>query len=177
MDIYSDIELVELSVAGGAEAFEYLVKRHYLTVYKVSYKWCGVREDAEDIAQEVFVKLARKLKTFGRKSSFRTWLYRITVNTAKDFCRKAGTKRAYETAFAAERSQDNPGSQEDERLDAARLYKSLDKLPEKQKYQPDDGRRYDRKPPGCFAVRRPLFPGEFFRQKKDSRNLWSMRYD
>lgn len=133
MDIYSDIELVELSVAGGAEAFEYLVKRHYLTVYKVSYKWCGVREDAEDIAQEVFVKLARKLKTFGRKSSFRTWLYRITVNTAKDFCRKAGTKRAYETAFAAERSQDNPGSQEDERLDAARLYKSLDKLPEKQK--------------------------------------------
>ena len=133
METISDIKLVELSVAGEAEAFEYLVKRHYLTVYKVSYKWCGVREDAEDIAQEVFLKLARKLKTFGRKSSFRTWLYRITVNTAKDFCRKAGTKREYETAFVAERSQDNPGSHEDERLDAARLYQSLDKLPEKQK--------------------------------------------
>ena len=133
MDTCSDIELVELSLDGDAKAFEYLVKRHYLTVYKVSYKWCGVREDAEDITQEVFVKLARKLKTFGRKSSFRTWLYRITVNTAKDFCRKASTKRTYENAFAAERSQDNPGSHEDERLDAARLYKSLDKLPEKQK--------------------------------------------
>ena len=133
METISDIKLVELSVGGEAEAFEYLVKRHYLTVYKVSYKWCGVREDAEDIAQEVFVKLARKLKTFSRKSSFRTWLYRITVNTAKDFCRKAGTKREYENAFAAEQSQGNPGSHEDERLDAARLYKSLDKLPEKQK--------------------------------------------
>ena len=133
METYSDIELVELSVAGDAKAFECLVKRHYLTVYKVSYKWCGVREDAEDIAQEVFLKLARKLKTFGRKSSFRTWLYRITVNTAKDFCRKAGNKREYEAAFAAERSRDNPGSHEDERLDAARLYKLLDKLPEKQK--------------------------------------------
>ena len=82
MDIYSDIELVELSVDGGAEAFEYLVKRHYLTVYKVSYKWCGVREDAEDIAQEVFVKLARKLKTFGRKSSFRTWYSSYCLSTS-----------------------------------------------------------------------------------------------
>ena len=133
MDNYSDIELVELSVDGDAEAFEYLIKRHYLTVYRASYKWCGVREDAEDIAQDVFVKLARKLKTFGRKSSFRTWLYRITVNTAKDFCRKAGTKQAYETAFAAERSKNNPGSQENEHIDAARLYKALEKLPEKQK--------------------------------------------
>jgi len=133
MDIYSDIELVELSVDGDAEAFEYLVKRHYLTMYRASYKWCGVREDAEDIAQEVLIKLAQKLKTFGRKSSFKTWLYRITVNTAKDFSRKVATKRAYETAFAAERSTDNPGSQEDEHLDAARLYKVLDTLPEKQK--------------------------------------------
>ena len=133
METYSDIELVELSVAGDAKAFECLVKRHYLTVYKVSYKWCGIREDAEDIAQEVFVKLARKLKTFGQKSSFRTWLYRITVNTAKDLSRKVANKRAYETAFAVERSMDNPGLQEDERLDAARLYRLLDKLPEKQK--------------------------------------------
>jgi RNA polymerase sigma-70 factor (ECF subfamily) len=133
METYSDIELVELSVAGDAKAFECLVKRHYLTVYKVSYKWCGVKEDAEDITQEVLIKLAQKLKTFGRNSSFKTWLYRIIINTAKDYHRKHATKRAYETAFAAERSTDNPGSQEDEHIDAARLYKSLDKLPEKQK--------------------------------------------
>ena len=133
MDTYSDIELVELSVGGDAEAFEYLVKRHYMTVYKVSYKWCGVREDAEDIAQEVFVKLARKLKTFGRKSSFRTWLYRITVNTAKDFSRKVATKRVYEAEFASEQGLNNPSPLRDEHIEADRLYKALDKLPEKQK--------------------------------------------
>ena len=133
MDTYSDIELVELSVDGDAEAFEYLVKRHYMTVYKVSYKWCGVREDAEDIAQEVFIKLAQKLKTFRQKSSFKTWLYRITINTAKDFYRKRATKHAYETAFAFEQDADNPMPPQDEHLDAVRLYKVLGKLPEKQK--------------------------------------------
>jgi RNA polymerase sigma-70 factor, ECF subfamily len=133
MDTYSDIELVGLSVDGDAEAFEYLVKRHYMTVYKVSYKWCGVREDAEDIAQEVFVKLARRLKTFGRKSSFRTWLYRITVNTAKDFSRKAATKRVYEAAFVSEQVLNNPSPLKDEHIEADRLYKSIDILPEKQK--------------------------------------------
>ena len=133
MDSYNDIKLVELSIGGDARAFEHLVKRHYMTVYRASYKWCGVKEDAEDIAQEVFEKLARKLKTFSRKSSFKTWLYRITINAAKDFYRKHATKRAYETAFAVERNTDNPGLQQGEHLDTARLYKALNKLPEKQK--------------------------------------------
>jgi RNA polymerase sigma-70 factor (ECF subfamily) len=133
MDTYSDIELVELSVGGDAEAFEYLVKRHYMAIYKVSYKWCGVREDAEDIAQEVFVKLARKLKTFGQKSSFKTWLYRIAVNTAKDFSRKLATKRVHEATFVSEQALSNPSPLSDEHIDAGRLYKSLDTLPEKQK--------------------------------------------
>jgi RNA polymerase sigma-70 factor (ECF subfamily) len=57
MDNTNDIELVQLSLGGDALAFEHLVKRHYGTVYRLSYKWCGVKEDAEDIAQEVFVKL------------------------------------------------------------------------------------------------------------------------
>ena len=88
MDAYDDIELVELSINGDARAFEHLVERYYTTVYGVSYKWCGVKEDAEDITQDVFVKLAGKLKTFGGKSSFKTWLYRMTINAAKDYYRK-----------------------------------------------------------------------------------------
>ncbi len=133
MDIYNDIKLVQLSVKGDGRAFEHLVKRHYMTVYKVSYKWCGVKEDAEDITQEVFVKLARKLKTFGQKSSFKTWLYRITINTAKDFVRKCATNRVREATFAFEQGSNNPAPLKDEHLDAARLYKELGKLPEKQK--------------------------------------------
>jgi DNA-directed RNA polymerase specialized sigma24 family protein len=58
MDNYKDIELVQLSVGGDARAFERLVQRHYMSAYKVSYKRCGIKEDAEDIVQEVFVNVA-----------------------------------------------------------------------------------------------------------------------
>jgi len=133
MDNNNDIELVQLSLGGDALAFEHLVKKHYLTVYRLSYKWCGVKEDAEDIAQEVFVKLAQKLKGFGRRSSFKTWMYRITINTAKDFIRKCASKRGYETAFAMQQSVTNPGPPLDDHLDARQLYKALDNLPAKQK--------------------------------------------
>jgi len=133
MDNYNDIELVQLSVGGDARAFEHLVKRHYMSAYTFSYKWCGIKEDAEDIAQEVFVKLARKLKMFGQKSSFKTWLYRMTINTAKDFTRKYATRRVYETAFASEQGPNNPVPSQDENPDAAQLYKEIAKLPEKQK--------------------------------------------
>lgn len=133
MDIYDDIELVKLSVDGDTEAFAHLVKRHYMTVYRASYKWCGIREGAEDIAQEVFIKLAQKLKTFRQKSSFKTWLYRITINTAKDFHRKHAIQHTYETAFALEQGPGNSTPLLDEHLDAVRLYKALNKLPEKQK--------------------------------------------
>ncbi len=133
MDTYDDIGLIKLSVAGNREAFAHLVKRHYMTVYKASYRWCGIREDAEDIAQEVFIKLAQKLKTFRHQSSFKTWLYRITANTAKDFQRKHAVKRTYETTFAFELGSSNPTPPGDEHLDAVRLYKAIAKLPEKQK--------------------------------------------
>lgn len=133
MDTDSDIELVQRSVGGDARAFEHLVTRHYMTVYRISYKWCGVKQDAEDIAQEVFVNLARKLKTFRQKSSFQTWLYRIVINAAKDFTRKYATKRAYESAFALEHVSENPQPSQANHHAAALLYKELAKLPEKQR--------------------------------------------
>ena len=133
MDGYNDIELVEASIDGDARAFEHLVKRHYMTVYRISYKWCGVKEDAEDITQDVFVKLAGKLKTFRKRSSFKTWLYRVTVNAAKDYYRKHATKQAYETDFATEQNPDNPGEQQDEHVDRDRLHKALSTLSEKQR--------------------------------------------
>jgi RNA polymerase sigma-70 factor (ECF subfamily) len=130
MDIYDDIELVKLSVDGDTKAYAHLVKRHYMTVYRASYKWCGIREDAEDITHEVFIKLAQKLKTFRLQSSFKTWLYRITINTAKDFHRKHAIKHRYETAVAPERSLGNPTPLRNEHLNSIRLYKVLNKLPE-----------------------------------------------
>ena len=89
MDIYNDIKLVQLSVKGDGRAFEHLVKRHYMTVYKVSYKWCGVKEDAEDITQEVFITVYQKLSTFDpMRAMFSTWLFTIARNKSINYLRR-----------------------------------------------------------------------------------------
>jgi len=133
MDELNDIELVDHARNGDSDAFEQLVQRHYTTVYRTGYRWCGNREDAEDIAQDVFVKVARKLATFAGRSSFKTWLYRITLNTAKDFGRKRATRRVHETSSYEETTPDhaNPGG---EAVIAARqLVDAIDRLPPRQK--------------------------------------------
>jgi len=88
MDRKQDKELIDLAVSGETQAFEALANRYYMTVYKYAFRWTTVKEDAEDITQEVFIKLANNLHTFNMRASFSTWLYRITVNCAKDFTRK-----------------------------------------------------------------------------------------
>lgn len=133
MDDYSDIELVNLAVKGNEQAFEELIQRHYLSVYHFSFKWCRIKEDAEEIAQEVFIKLIRKLSSFKKKSSFKTWLFRITINTAKDYSRKSSTRRLFESAYRNEHTNENPGFLNEDNTETERLYDHIDKLPDKQK--------------------------------------------
>jgi len=133
MDTHTDFELVDLANGGNARALEHLFDKHYMTVYSLAFKWCGVKEDAEDIAQEVFVKLVRKLHTFGQKSSFKTWLYRIVINTARDFGRKRAGKKACESAVDPEACADNPGGRGENALETARLFAAIDRLPVRQK--------------------------------------------
>jgi len=133
MEHPSDIELVDRALNGDSTAFEHLVERHYTTVYRTAYRWCRVREDAEDIAQDVFVKVARKLKTFAGRSSFKTWLYRITINTAKDFGRKHANRRMHETFVDEASAPDhaNPGAEE--AVAARQLVEAIDRLSPRQK--------------------------------------------
>lgn len=125
----SDIELVDLAGGGDAGALETLFERHYPMVYRLAYRWSGVKEDAEDIAQETFVKLVRKLHTFRRKSSFKTWLYRIAANTARDFGRRHALRQSREEAYDDRRSGHNPGIRPADSLAAARLLETLKGLP------------------------------------------------
>jgi RNA polymerase sigma-70 factor (ECF subfamily) len=129
---HSDTQLVDLSLDGNERAFECLVERHYHSVYGLSYKWCRIKEDAEEITQEVFIKLTRKLYRFNRKSSFKTWLYRIVINTAKDFSRKNAIRRSREAEFANERTVKN-GNTPLEALQTREIYDAMDRLPAKQK--------------------------------------------
>lgn len=80
--------LLEKAIAGDAEAFSALLEEYYLMIYQFAYKWVGNQSDAEDVAQEVCVKLARVLRTFRQECKFSTWLYRIVMTTATDYLRR-----------------------------------------------------------------------------------------
>src|ERR1051325_512429 len=76
----TDEELVPLAQAGNRDALEALVTRHQSWIYNIVLRMVYLPQDAEDITQEILIKLLTKLSTFEQRSSFRTWLYRISVN-------------------------------------------------------------------------------------------------
>ncbi len=80
-----DEQLIKKAQAGDAQAFECLLDAHYDIVFRFAFKWCGNREDAEDVAQQACIKLARGLGQFRFESSFTSWLYRLVINCAKDW--------------------------------------------------------------------------------------------
>ena len=77
-----DVALVARARAGDRQAFAALVQRHQAAVYRVCYRVLGHRQDAEDAAQEAFLRAYRKLATFRGESAFGTWLLRLAVNVA-----------------------------------------------------------------------------------------------
>ena len=91
-----DEELVRRAQTGDPVAFRELLGRHYALIYKIAFAWSGRREDAQDIAQEVCLVLAMRLAGYRGESSFKTWLYRVTLNTAKDWIKGAGRHGARE---------------------------------------------------------------------------------
>ena len=84
----SDIELIEQTLAGDQSAYTDLVKRHQRFVFTLALRFAKTREDAEEIAQDCFIKAYRSLSSFKRQSKFTTWLYSIVYTTAMTFLRK-----------------------------------------------------------------------------------------
>ena len=82
-----DGALIRAAQAGDAAAFEELLERHYDTIYRFAFKWCGSRADAQDITQQACMKLARSLGQFRFESAFTSWLYTLVVNCARDWVR------------------------------------------------------------------------------------------
>ncbi len=76
----TDESLVAQARNGNWDALEQLIQRHQAWIFNIALRMVRKREEAEDITQEVLLKMLTKLSTFQGKSSFRTWLYRIVVN-------------------------------------------------------------------------------------------------
>jgi RNA polymerase sigma factor (sigma-70 family) len=83
-DILRSIDQV---LQGNINAFTYIIDRYKDKAFNLAFRICCNREDAEEIAQDSFMKAYRALGSFKRKSSFSTWLYRIVYNTAVSFVR------------------------------------------------------------------------------------------
>jgi RNA polymerase sigma-70 factor (ECF subfamily) len=88
-----DQELIAATLAGSEAAFEGLVVRYQDRLFRLLGRYCRDAVECEDLAQEVFLKVFRKLHTFQGDSQFFTWLYRIAVNAATDHISRASTRR------------------------------------------------------------------------------------
>lgn len=83
-----DRALVRLAQCGELGAFDELVRRYQERIYSTLYHMTGNHEDANDLAQEAFIKAFRALKSFKGDSSFFTWVYRIAVNKTINFLKQ-----------------------------------------------------------------------------------------
>jgi RNA polymerase sigma-70 factor (ECF subfamily) len=82
-----DTALVRACQHGDIEAFEQIFRVYRNPVFRLAYRFTGNRDDAEDLTQEIFLKVFENIGSFRYESSFATWLYRIAVNTCMNFQR------------------------------------------------------------------------------------------
>ena len=88
--IIDDAILVRQSQHGDSVAMGRLITKYQDRIYNAILKICGNRDDAAELTQDTFVKFIEKVNTFEGKSAFYTWLFRIAVNMALNFCKRRG---------------------------------------------------------------------------------------
>src|SRR5215217_6335607 len=93
--------LVRRAQNGDAEAFSDLIEDQYDRIFRTAWRWCGNAHDAEDIAQDVCVRLGTAIRGFDGRSAFSSWVYRITLNMVRDW-QRAGRRRGANTDAYAE---------------------------------------------------------------------------
>jgi RNA polymerase sigma-70 factor (ECF subfamily) len=121
IETLTDEELVERckrELPHDTRSYEILVQRHMNRVYSVVYRIICNKEEAEDITQEVFVKVFHGLKKFEQQASFASWLYRIATNSALDGLDKLKRQQKHATHV----SQDMHSNGDDEENDVLNRY-------------------------------------------------------
>ena len=87
------IALIKAAQSGDSKAFARVLEAQYDTIFRVALRWCGNRPDAEDIAQQACIKLARGIDQYKFEAAFTSWLYRLVINCAKDWQRQQARHR------------------------------------------------------------------------------------
>ncbi len=139
----NDQILIEELKQGSAKAFETFVFSYQALVYNTCYSFLNHREDAEDVAQDVFIDAYRSLNTFRGDASLSTWLYRLSMNKSLDFIRaKKRQKRGSgllsfldndEMSRLNVKDTKQPHTEMEDEEKRQILHAAIDKLPERQK--------------------------------------------
>lgn len=130
----SDDRLILLAKGGDGAAFGRLLERHYDFVYRVAYRWCGRRADAEDVAQEVCIRVGKAIATYRGAGAFTTWLYALTLNAVRDLRRKSQRDEAKSEAFRVHAlSSAAVAEAPDQTEPADELWLAVRRLPDKQR--------------------------------------------
>ena len=88
LETLEDKNLIQQYLKGDEKSLEVLIERYLRMIYNFVYRNVGSPSDAEDIAQEVFVKVWKNIRKFDRNKNFKPWIFQIAKNTAIDFLRK-----------------------------------------------------------------------------------------
>jgi RNA polymerase sigma-70 factor (ECF subfamily) len=139
----SETEIIRLAQQGDPAAFELLYQQHSRRVYALCFRMAGNASDAEDLTQEAFLQLFRKIGSFRGDSSFSTWLHRVTLNIALMRFRK---RKLAEISFTDTYEADDESGRPPSQIGAADL--NLTGLVDRVGLN----RAIDQLPPGCKAM-------------------------
>ena len=131
----ADAELVLQSQNGSPAAFEELVRNHQRMIHSLTFRMTGSLADAEDLAQESFIRAFEQIGTFRGTSKFSTWLYRIAVNACLNWRQSEARRFQLQANFAGEKSAQNVNGENSPAKNGAReqVQSALLKLPAKQR--------------------------------------------
>ncbi len=130
-----EADLIQRCLEGDATAWDTLVRVYWKRVFNIAYKFVAQFDEAEDLTQDIFVKLFRALPTFDRRASFETWLTRVSRNLCIDRYRR---RRREEERFTDEVDPDTiqldelvsrPDARIEQRDEIAMVRRALAKLP------------------------------------------------
>ena len=128
----SDEELMIAAAEGDMDAFEELVHRHKDRAFRLACKYLGNRQEAEDLAQEAFLKILDSADSYRPTASFRTYLYRVVVNACLDYRKK---KRPHFTDSLPVREDhaDGPGEAMEREARREEVREAIEELPKRQR--------------------------------------------
>ena len=139
----TEFELIQGLRNGEEPAFRYLVDTYQDRVFNTAMGIVQNAEDAEDVAQEVFIQVYRSISTFKGESKLSTWLYRIATTRSLDLLRSKKSKKRFgflQRLFGEGNEPvmeipdfNHPGVQLDRKENAAKLFRAISRLPENQK--------------------------------------------